>query len=309
MDRMPAEPKKPFTGALKEKPILLFHPSVPDADFAFYDGYDPEFIFKKVAVLLSVYKHAELFDEAAAGWGDAFTTKEIGYRGALATEIHCATFHQAEGFIALLLAEFQNRPDWVYLSSYTNREIKEAAGAIVANDFSKASNGLSESGRDFVEKSVYATIRPGDDPDLLERWNRSVQDAEWLIRHVAELYLQGHEYNAYKHGLRVVSGTAALGVKPMGSPESLRIIMTMPHSLTYLELGDTAEGYTADQVTKELDPEYSYAVVQAVSCVLMTTRNMRMARYGQRAESIDCIELNREKLLHRKPRKSMVFPY
>jgi hypothetical protein len=47
----------------------------------------------------------------------------------IATELHIASFHETEAMLASLLYEFQPRPDWVYLTTYGNSEMKTAAKA------------------------------------------------------------------------------------------------------------------------------------------------------------------------------------
>ena len=90
--------KKLHFGPLeKGKPFLTFHGTMKRADLAFYEGYDPNFIWKKVAALFGIYKNAASFKECALSWGWPFDATEEGFLGALATEIHCAGFHQIEG--------------------------------------------------------------------------------------------------------------------------------------------------------------------------------------------------------------------
>ena len=50
-----------------------------------------------------------------------------------------------------------------------------------------------------------------------EVWEQSVDDIAWLLRHVSERFIDGHEYNAYKHGLRLASGAAGIAVAPPGT--------------------------------------------------------------------------------------------
>jgi hypothetical protein len=83
----------------------------------------------------------------------------------------------------------------VYLSSYGNAEMKSAAKAIVAGEFGSITNGASQTAEAFVKSAVYANI-DFSKMDVAERWERSVADIAWLIQHLVERFVAGHEYNA-----------------------------------------------------------------------------------------------------------------
>jgi hypothetical protein len=120
--------------------------------------------------------------------------------------------------------------------------------------------------------------------------------------------LAGFEYNAYKHGLRVVSGSAELAVGP-GSGGQMKTVLTMKHSLTYLELFETLEGYIADQVTKDLSPDYSAKVIETIAGILSIVRDMRVGRIKQQVSAVNCLDLDRVGLSRSKPSRSMRFSY
>lgn len=70
---------------------------------------------------------------------------------------------------------------------------------------------------------MYAGWRPGDGKTNLD-WQASLNDIEWFIRHCAEHFVAGGEYNAYKHGLRVVAGSLTIGVAARGDTEVKSIV-------------------------------------------------------------------------------------
>ena len=111
--------------------------------------------------------------------------EEPGFLGALVTELHCAAFHQIEGMLLLLLAEYQDRPDWVYLTSYGNSDMKKAAKLIAAGDYGGITNQIHKSASEFIIAAVYAGWRPDDRKTNVD-WQASLNDIEWLIRHCAE---------------------------------------------------------------------------------------------------------------------------
>ena len=273
-------------------------PSTAPPDLVFYEGYDPYFILKKAVTLLAIYKNAPAFAELTDSWGCPIKASDEEHLGAIATEIHCSVFHQSEALLALLLAEHHPLPHWVYLTTYSNAEIKTAAQNIDSGNFSKMTNGKAVTMEDLVCGGVFSGIRPSGDDE--ERWKQSVEDIGWLIGQVAQLYIAGNEYNSYKHGLRVVSGSCTFAVKPTNREEFSPII-SMRHSLTYLELYEELNGYTAQRVTKELNPEYSFAVIDCVAQVLWTIRQTRIARITRDCSSLFALTIDREKLSIAKP--------
>jgi hypothetical protein len=307
---MPKQFKKPFAGPLKhEKPFLPFRQPPSRVELAFYEGYDPDFLAKKASALFAAYQNPKAFADFASLTGWPLDPGDSSFFGALATELHCATFHQYEGMLALLLAEYQDRPDWVYLSSYGTKEIKDAAKAIVDERFEAVTNGANHTAEEFVATAVYATWKPTDVADTYESWRQSVRDVGWFIVHCAEMYIKGVEYNAYKHGLRVVSGSAALAARSTAEASGFKTILAMRHSLSYLDLDDTPEGYVAEEVTLELSPEYSYEHIRIAAGVLSTIRDMRIARLKGRAASLNLFSIDRNKLSTLKPVTSMSFSY
>jgi hypothetical protein len=289
-------------GPLKpEKPFLTVHGTMNNADLAFYEGYDPNFIWRKAVALFGIYSNAASFKESAASWEWPVDSTDEMFLGAVAAEIHCASFHQIEGLLALLFAEYQNRPDWVYLTSYGSAEMKKTARALVKGDFEQITDGAHKTASDFVSAAVFAGFRP-EDSEHNEDWRRSVSDIGWLIAHCAKHFVEGNEYNAYKHGLRVVSGSASLALRPTGETGPFVRVVSMKHSLSFLEISEEPEGYTGECVTKELSPNYSYNLIAIIANVLTIIREMRLAR-------IRGINLDREKLLSTQPHSRMSFSF
>src|ERR1019366_4671126 len=102
----------------------------------------------------------------------------------------------------------QGRPDWVYLTSYGNADLKNAAKALAAGQFESLTKGMAKDVLAFVKAAVYANV-DFSKMDVADQWERSVSDIAWLLGHVAERFVKGSEYNAYKHGLRVSAGSAS----------------------------------------------------------------------------------------------------
>jgi hypothetical protein len=220
-----------------------------------------------------------------------------------------SSLHQTEAMIALLLCEYQNRPDWVYLTSYGNPEMKNAAKAIISGDFGTLTNGVDTSAEAFVKGAVFATW-DFSTTEVAEVWAQSVRDIAWVIGHVAERFVDWHENNAYKHGLRVVSGRAGLSVSGPSSTGGFMPIISMQHSLSYLQISEGTNGYVGSRVTKEISPEYSFELIHCMAAVLSLVKEMRLARINRALkEEINLPQIDREGLQRLIPAANFSFPY
>lgn len=119
----------------------------------------------------------------------------------------------------------------------------------------------------------------------------------------------GQEYNAYKHGLRVVAGSAGLGVATQPGPSEFKHVLSMKHAVTYLELGEEDEGYVGQCVTKEVSPEYSFELVSCMALVLQVTKEMRVARIKQHIDSATFPLIDRNMLLRLQPQSTFSLPH
>lgn len=265
-------------GPLKrDQPFFTNYGTKDGADKTFYDGYDPLFLARKAAVLYGIYKNYSGFMDCSESWNLGSSVGEEELKTLLAVELHCASFHQAEAMIALLLAEYQNRPDWVFLTTYRNTEIKNAAKALVSHDYAAISSGTAKSIEDFINAAVLATWQLSQGVGT-NAWKESIRGIGYLIELVAEQFLSGHEYNSYKHGLRVVAGSARFAFVPSLNSKNITSSMSMRHSMTYLQMLKVQGGYGGQMVTKEIDPEYSHELIQCMAPVLSLIKTMRVAR-------------------------------
>jgi len=300
---------KPHFGPLKaDKLFLTFHQTMHAADERFYDGYDPNFLLTKATTLFAIYKNAEAFRESSQAWGMPIEDSVEDMRSVLATELHNTSFHQTEALIALLLCEYQGRPDWVYLTSYGNADMKNAARALAAGQFESLTKGMAKDAAAFVKAAVYANV-DFSKMDVADQWERSVSDIAWLLGHVAERFVRGSEYNAYKHGLRVSAGFAGLGVASPSSPSTMKSVLSMEHAVTYLELGEETHGYVGQCVTKQISADYSFELIACMALVLMTTKEMRVARIRKNVETARFTQIDRDLLLRAQPQSSFSLPY
>jgi hypothetical protein len=174
-------PTKPHFGPLKnQKPFLTFHQTMHAADANFYDGYDPRLLVSKARILYAIYRNPDAFQACSESWGMPAEDSSEDLLSVIATELHNTSFHQTEAMIALLLCEYQNRPDWVYLTSYGNSEMKNAAKLIAAGEFGALTNGMASDPISFVKAAVYANF-DFSQMEVADQWERSVADIAWLI--------------------------------------------------------------------------------------------------------------------------------
>ena len=301
---------EPHFGSLKrDQPFLTIYQTMHAADKVFYQSYDPLFLAKKAAVLYGIYKNHASFLACSEPWnmGSAVGKQEL--LTMVATELHCTSFHQTEAMIALLLAEFQDRPDWVYLTTYGNSEIKQAARAIEANEFASISSGTASSAAEFIKAAVFATWDLSKN-DEAAQWEESISGLGFIIETVAKQFLTGHEYNSYKHGLRVVSGSARLGLSVDLAATKVLPMISMQHAMTYLQILKLENGYGAERVTQEIDPEYSFELIQCMAPVLSLIKTMRLARIDQTLPSeLSLPIIDTALLLSKKPGSRFSMPY
>jgi hypothetical protein len=260
----------------KDRKFLMHRATVADADKEFYTSYDAMFLARKAGLLYALYEKSSSFLSGSGDWNIPVSSDEE-LRTLLATELHCTAFHQTEALIALLLAEYQDRPDWVYLTTYGNAEIKEAAKAIKSR-FAEIPGTSASNLKQLVEQGVYANVDLSK-TEIARQWQESILSIMALLEIVAEQFLDGHEYNSYKHGLRVVLGSANFGIAQGElTPDKIRPFASMPHSVTFLQIENLSEDYGAQMVTKDVNPEYSYRVVQCMGSLVSLIKTFRLAR-------------------------------
>jgi hypothetical protein len=68
----------------------------------------------------------------------------------------------------------------------------------------------------------------------------------------------------------------------------------MQHAVTYLELGEQDEGYVGQCITKEVNAEYSFELINCMALVLLATKEMRVARIKQHVDSATFPQIDRE---------------
>src|SRR5262245_27735046 len=157
----------------------------------FYERYDEDFLFNKVATLLYVLAEGEpavqqIEARLLAVGGGRLSDR---YVESLRAEMFFTALHQCETFFALLIAVCQPLPHWVYLTTYETRDIKQAVERIVAHKIGDLTGGRIKNMRDLIKVAVYCEVMTAD-PELATRWEENVENAAWLVKHIGEFFLE-----------------------------------------------------------------------------------------------------------------------
>lgn len=250
----------------------------PDGlNLLFYQSYDEGFLLRKADTLLFIAEHSGEFREFIAKNGGDPEAVDKKYLETLRAEVHFAEFHQFEAFFALLIAIFQDLPHWLYLTTYPVGEIRQRVKAYLERDVSTLTNGLLSTLDDFLNWAIYAGFL-STEKDKIENWQANLHNIDWLLTRIGRKYLEGSEYNAYKHGLRVMTGPSYFRFRPSGSPTG-GISFTSDDSLKFLEIEASEEGNRIVRKTfKHFNPEESIHHLSFMCDILEMVKVVRLAR-------------------------------
>ena len=278
----------------------------------FYDSYDENFLFHKAKTLLSIADAPQEFRQFAQAQGTHFTIEgedEI-YRQELRAEVHFTEFHQFEAFFALLIAVFQPLPHWLFLTTYTTQEFKTKVQQYLDNDIAGLTNGNTTDRREFIFRAVYSefvlpeltmTGEAEEDEKKREKSNLNLDNIAWLVTRMAQKYLDGAEYNGYKHGLRVMAGPTFLQFyteDENGEPQSLIHNSAPEDALRYLETKEVprenvnasaeVEGsfWQVYETSKEFNPVESINHLNVMNSMLKTLKTTRLGILKQDAQEV-----------------------
>ena len=184
----------------------------------FYKHYDEAFIMRKAEVIVSIVDKIDDFKDFLIEDNRKDFFEKEKYIETLNAELHFSEFQQFEAFFAILIAIYQNLPHWLYLTTYRTSEIKEKVEAFLKNEITIVSNGVANSPCDLVNEAIYGNFQ-SDDPEIKMNWEINIENIIWFIKRIAKKYMEGTEYNAYKHGLRTFIGPTFFRLFPKGEPQ------------------------------------------------------------------------------------------
>lgn len=277
----------------------------------FYDGFNHKYLYRKAQTLMFLVNERERFTEMVkqaeeTNKGDTnkyLRSQDIDdkYFEGLRAEVYFTEMHQFESFFALLMAYFHDLPDWLYLRTYTTDEIKTAIKYYVAGNISAATHGAISTKEQFIICAVYSEYY-SDALKENNQWSESIDSIDWFIRRAGERYLEAAEYNAYKHGLRVLTGHSRLTLQlndANGNPQGQGFILgDSEDSLFFPELEDKGEGgLTAVEVTKHFNPKESFEHIEIMQFILDEVMRTRRARINSEPlEYLQTITIDRDEL-------------
>ncbi len=251
--------------------------TIDDINLRFYEAYDPAFLFNKALTLHSITTDKDRFTEALGSREDMRPYINDQYFGSLRAELHFLESHQFEAFFALILAAFQDKPHWLYLTEYTNAQVKTAAQQFIDEDIAALTGGMLDNERAFARWAFYYGHEPVDDA-LTDWWHRNLDNACWLVRRMAKRYLTAPEYNGYKHGMRIMARPSSWS---LGDPEDPIIHQESEDSITYLDVQDIGEGgLTLREVTKQFNPTESFYYLEQMYYMLLVMTKVRHAKFA-----------------------------
>ena len=240
----------------------------------FYQNFDPYFLANKVISLHLIVEQPDLFRnmvDAEEGNSEYFDKE---FFQSINAHIHCAEFQQFEAFFALLLAVFQDLPHWLYLTTYGTREIKEKVNNFIKGDIKKLTDNKLNSMSDFINHSIYLGSRSIKEDQNLE-WDKNINNIEWLLNRFARKYIDAPEYNAYKHGLRIITGPTHFSMRQTGS-STPAISYQSDDSLRYLETKKMDDGSILVQESfQHFNPIESINHMSFMGSILETIKNVR----------------------------------
>lgn len=263
-------------------------------DLDFYRDYDPDFLWNKAQTLRLVTENLDEFKEflkRTVGTDEGIDQKFVE---GLNAEIHFTELHQFECFFALLLAVFQNMPHWIYLNEYRPGAIRQKAQEFLSRDIDRLTNDSVRDIDEFLLWAVYMGYGFLPSSDVYEQWSENLRGLEWMLERLAAKYIEGVEYNAYKHGLRLLTGPSYIGVFPENQPEK-GFHRQSDNSLRFLEIKKGPKGKTARQTVKHFDPEDGIGNLSFMNLVLGIVKTCRLARLRGETKLDESFIINMDK--------------
>lgn len=253
--------------------INIGHP----IDVDFYRDYDPDFLWNKAQTLRLITENLDEFKEflkRTVGTDEGIDQKFIE---GLNAEIHFTELHQFECFFALLLAVFQDMPHWVYLNEYRPGAIRQKARDFLSRDIASLTNESVRDLDEFLLWAVYMGYGFLPNSEAHEKWLENLRGLEWMFDRLAAKYIEGIEYNAYKHGLRLLTGPSCFALFPENQPDK-GLSWKSDNSIRFLEIKRGPKGRKVQQTVKHFDPEEGISNLSFMNLVLGIVKKCRLAR-------------------------------
>lgn len=245
-----------------------------DLNLLFYRGYDENFLFNKAIALNLVVDNRDEFGEIRVDNEAKSVDKRFveGLRG----EVYFSQFQQFEALFAILVAIYQDQPHWLYLTTYTNKELKEKIDLFLNDKYGELTGGSVDSLHMFILMSVFAGFGLGEDKE--GDWQTNISDIGWMLKRLAKKYLEATEYNAYKHGIRTVVSDHKIGFLENNETEFHPIAVT-ENAVTFLEAKQLEKNLRqVYMTTKHFNPNESYNNLFFMASLLGYIKTCRIAQ-------------------------------
>lgn len=243
----------------------------------FYQGYDEKFLLRKAGVIVTIVDDIDEFGKFMMEEDSIEEFEKDKYVETFNAELHFSEFHQFEAFFAILIAIYQEQPHWLFLTTYRTSEIKEKVKAYLESDIVTVSEGFVDNKKKFINEAIYANFI-SDKKEISENWDTNLDNIDWFITRLAKKYIEGEEFNAYKHGLRTLTGHTFLRIFPTGEPQK-GIQFDSGDSLRFLKLDKIDEHYyQVKEIIKHFNPIESLNHIYFMSSALETIKSVRLAR-------------------------------
>lgn len=164
-------------------------------------------------------------------------------------------------------------------------------------DIKTVTNGLIDNANELINEAVYANFI-SDKDEIAQNWQTNIDNIIWFIARIAQKYIEGTEYNAYKHGLRTMTGPTYFRVFPTGEPEK-GLRYESDDSLRFLELEEVEKNvFQVKETYKHFNPIESLNHIYFMSGILETIKSVRLARLNgeTKARLNSFVQLNKENL-------------
>lgn len=225
-----------------------------DLNLIFYEGYDENFLLHKAIALNLFVENRDDFGEIVVDGEPKQVDKK--FVESLRGEVYFSQFHQFEALFALLIAIYQDKPHWLYLTTYRNNEIKERVRLFLDDKFEELTGSSVDSLDAFVLLSVFAGY--GLLGEREDAWKTNIADIGWMLKRLAKKFMEANEYNAYKHGIRTVVSDHRVGFLENNETE-FHPIAVSENAVTFLETKqlkkDVSEVW---MTTKHFNPSESF---------------------------------------------------
>lgn len=239
-------------------------------DEELYENYDPKFLTSKAYVFAGMIRN---FEETKALFSQIEVEIEDKDIERFNAEIYFVEFQLFEALFAFLLAPFQPELHWVFLSQYSTQALKEKINVYLNNKVTALTGEKLQTQEEFLEQALFNEFRAGESK---ERWARNLENIRLIFGHLCRRYLAGGEYNAYKHGVRIILGPSYFSLSPTDEPD-LVLEWESDNSVKFLEI-DRKMGELR-LVDKHFDPEQSIKHIQFMTAMLETIISTRLGKW------------------------------